>query len=89
MFLFVKMAPGVKYSADIEKAIKASIRSKLSPRHVPSAIHEIGDIPYTINGKKVELAVKKVLNGQDILQKDALRNPECLELFRGLPALDS
>ena len=47
----------------------------------------IGDIPYTINGKKVEIAVRKVIHGEEVKNKEALANPEALELYRDLPQL--
>ena len=54
---------------------------------MPSIILPIGDIPYTINGKKVEIAVKKILKGEDVLNRDALANPESLDLYKNIPAL--
>jgi Acyl-coenzyme A synthetases/AMP-(fatty) acid liga ses len=51
---------------------------------VPSIIIQVPDIPYTINGKKVEIAIKKIIHGQPIGNKDALANPECLEHFKGI-----
>ena len=58
-----------------------------SPQHVPAIILPIDDIPYTINGKKVEIAVKKILKGEDVLNRDALANPESLDLYKNIPAL--
>ena len=51
------------------------IRENLSARHVPEKILKIDDIPYTASGKKVEVAVKRILNGQDVQQRGALVNP--------------
>jgi acetoacetyl-CoA synthetase len=53
-----------------------------SPRHVPTRILIAPDIPYTINGKKVEIAVKKLINGNEVANRDALVNPESLEFFK-------
>ncbi len=47
-------------------------------------IKQVNDVPYTLNGKKVEVAVKKIIHGQDVLNRDALKNPESLEQFRGI-----
>jgi acetoacetyl-CoA synthetase len=80
--LFVKMKPGCVLDEALEKKIRASIRTNCSPRHVPAVILTAPDIPYTINGKKVEVAVKKLIHGQEVKNSDALRNPECLEFYR-------
>jgi len=69
--------------------LKSTIKKTCSPRHVPALILPIDDIPYTINGKKVEIAVKKILKGEDILNRDALANPESLDLYKNIPALKS
>ena len=61
------------------------IRARLSARHVPALILPIIDIPYTVNGKKVEVAVKKILVGEEVKNKGALANPDCLELFKNIP----
>ena len=53
---------------------------------MPSIILPIGDIPYTINGKKVEIAVKKILKGEDVLNRDALANPKSLDLYKNISA---
>jgi acetoacetyl-CoA synthetase len=64
--------------------IKSSIRKNCTPRHVPSIVKSVEDIPYTISGKKVELAVKKVLHGEEVTNKDALGNPEALDCFKDI-----
>ncbi len=87
--LFVKMNTGFDLSEKMEKSIRSAIRSACSPRHVPAIILPIGDIPYTINGKKVEIAVKKIIHGDEALNRDALVNPEALELYKQLSALRS
>jgi len=87
IILFVKLREGVQLSDDLVKRIKATIRQNASPRHVPAKIIAVGDIPYTISGKKVELAVRKVIHGQEVKNKDALANPQSLDLYVDLPEL--
>jgi len=82
VILFVKMKPGYQLDENLIKMIKSHIRSACSPRHVPAVIMTAPDIPYTINGKKVEVAVKKLIHGQEVKNRDALRNAECLEYFK-------
>ncbi|GAB5589527.1 hypothetical protein Unana1_04427 [Umbelopsis nana] len=85
--LFLKMKDNVELTDALIKNIKVKIRSELSPRHVPAFILPIGDIPYTINGKKVEVAVKKIISGQNVLPSGTLVNPESLELYKNIPEL--
>jgi acetoacetyl-CoA synthetase len=82
--LFVELRQGVVLDEGLEKKIKSAIRKGCSPRHVPSIIKEVSGIPYTLNGKKVEVAVKKIIHGEDVLNRDALKNPESLEQFRNI-----
>jgi acetoacetyl-CoA synthetase len=51
---------------------------------VPAIIKAVPDIPYTLNGKKVEIAIKKIIHGMEVKNKDALANPECLDFFEGI-----
>jgi acetoacetyl-CoA synthetase len=81
VILFVKMAPGHELSETLQQEIKKAIATSASPRHVPAKIIAVPDIPYTLNMKKVELAVRKIIHGQEVKNKDALRNPECLDYF--------
>lgn len=85
--LFVKMAEGYELTDEIKEKIKQTLRTNASPRHVPAKIIAVPDIPYTLNMKKVELAVKKVIMGQPVLNKDALKNPESLDYFENIPEL--
>ncbi|MER9170493.1 acetoacetate--CoA ligase [Mesorhizobium australicum] len=85
--LFVRLAAGVKLDDDLEKRIRAKIRGGASPRHVPARIVAVSDIPRTKSGKITELAVRDVVHGRAIKNKEALANPEALELFRDLPQL--
>ena len=80
--LFVKLNEGYSLDETLIKKINANIRTNCSPRHIPAILKAVPDIPYTINGKKVEIAVKKIIHGQDVKNKDALANPECLEYFK-------
>jgi acetoacetyl-CoA synthetase len=85
--LFVKPAEGVELTDDLKNKIRKTIRENASPRHVPAKIVNIPDVPYTLNMKKVELAVKKVIHGQPVTNKDALRNPEALDYYEDIPEL--
>ncbi len=80
--LFVKLNKGFKLTDDLQKQIKINIRNGCSPRHVPEIIKTVPDIPHTFNGKKVEIAVKKIINGEEVMNKDALANPECLDFYK-------
>jgi len=82
--LFLKMDEGAILNDNLINQIKSSIRANCSPRHVPSIIKSVEDIPYTISGKKVELAVKKIIHGEEVTNKDALANPEALECFKDI-----
>jgi acetoacetyl-CoA synthetase len=87
VILFVKMAPGKALDEGVKDRIRKTIRVNASPRHVPSKIIEVPDIPYTLNMKKVELAVKRTIEGSPVTNRDALKNPECLEYFAHLKEL--
>jgi len=85
--LFVQMAPGKELDDDLRQEIRATIRANASPRHVPAKIVAVPDVPYTLNMKKVELAVRKVIHGEPVTNKDALRNPEALDGYADLAEL--
>jgi acetoacetyl-CoA synthetase len=87
VILFVKLAQGVQLTEDLVKKIRNTIRANTTTRHVPAKIIPVDDIPYTINMKKVELAVKNVIHGKPVLNRDALANPEALDLYEDLPEL--
>ncbi len=82
--LFLKMNVGVELNEELINQIKSAIKTNCSPRHVPTIIKSVADIPYTISGKKVELAVKNILQGEIVLNKDALANPESLDCFKDI-----
>ena len=88
VILFVKMAPKHSLTDELANRIKSDIRKNASPRHVPAKIIQAPDIPYTLNMKKVELAVRKVIHGQEVKNKDALKNPEALDFFAELDELN-
>jgi acetoacetyl-CoA synthetase len=85
--LFVRLAPGVALDEDIQKRIRTKIRTGASPRHVPAKIVQVADIPRTKSGKITELAVRDIVHGRAVKNKEALANPEALELFRDLREL--
>ena len=85
--LFVRLRPGVELDAALEKRIRDLIRSNTTPRHVPARIVAVPDIPRTISGKIVELAVRNVIHGRPVKNTDALANPGALEHFRDRPEL--
>ncbi len=87
VILFVKMAEGFQLTQELKNQIRQSIRVNASPRHIPRKIIPVSDIPYTLNMKKVELAVKKVIHKQPVKNRDALRNPESLDAYSGIPDL--
>ncbi|HEX3036660.1 MAG TPA: acetoacetate--CoA ligase [Thermodesulfobacteriota bacterium] len=89
VILFVKLAEGVELTEELENKIRKTIRENASPRHVPAKIIGVKDIPYTINMKKVELAVRNVIHGEPVQNKDALANPESLELYKNIPELQT
>ncbi|CAG2112176.1 unnamed protein product, partial [Medioppia subpectinata] len=80
--LFLKMKNSYQFNSEIVSKIKTLIRDRLSPRHVPSLILQVPDIPYTINGKKIEVAVKMIIAGKEVTNKNAIANPESLEYFK-------
>jgi acetoacetyl-CoA synthetase len=87
VILFVKMSEGVDLTADLIKKIKGTLRQEASPRHVPAKVIAVPDVPYTLNMKKVELAVKKVIQGVEVQNKDALSNPESLDFYADIKEL--
>ncbi|TGK17797.1 acetoacetate--CoA ligase [Leptospira stimsonii] len=86
--LFLKMANGKTLEDSLIQTLKKEIRDKVSPRHVPSKIVAVPDIPYTINMKKVEIAVKRTVQGEPVTNKEALSNPECLEYYKNIKELN-
>lgn len=89
VILFVQLAEGLSLTEELRNRIKRTLRENASPRHVPDKIIAVPEIPYTLNMKKVELAVKKIIQGETVLNRDSLRNPACLDAFADLPELQA
>ncbi|MDG1312385.1 MAG: acetoacetate--CoA ligase [Porticoccaceae bacterium] len=87
--LFVVLRDAVELDDQLVGHIRATIRRETTPRHVPAKVISVKDIPRTISGKIVELAVRKVVHGQPVNNTDALANPEALELFKNLLELNN
>ena len=81
------MNQNYKFNDKLIKKIKSQIKINASPRHVPNKILNVKDIPRTKNGKIVELAVKNIIEGNTIKNKEALANPEILNVFKNLKEL--
>jgi acetoacetyl-CoA synthetase len=85
--LFVRMQPGMQLDDALRTRIQRQIRENVTPHHVPKKIIQVADVPRTISGKITELAVRDVVHGRPVKNREALANPEALELFRDLPEL--
>ncbi len=85
--LFVILKPALTLDDALRERIKKQIRTGASPRHVPARIVQVADIPRTKAGKITELAVRDVVHGRQVKNKEALANPEALELYRGIAEL--
>ncbi|EPT04586.1 hypothetical protein FOMPIDRAFT_1156848 [Fomitopsis schrenkii] len=81
VLLFLKMRPGHPFSDALVNRIRSAIRTALSPRHVPAHISEIEEIPYTVNGKKIEIAVKQIVSGSTLKPSGTVANPDSLKLY--------
>ena len=87
--LFVRLRDQLTLDDTLCAHIRQMIRSNTTPRHVPAKIIQVADIPKTLSGKMVELAVRSVIHGEDVQNKDALANPEALDNFRDIAELNS
>lgn len=87
IILFVTLKAGIILDKDLQERIRAVIKIQASPKHVPAKIIQVPDIPRTMNGKIVELAVRQIIHNQPILNKQVLANPEVLAYFQNLPEL--
>jgi acetoacetyl-CoA synthetase len=85
--LFVRLQPGSALDAALERRLRDDLRVRASPRHVPAKILAVADIPRTMNGKIVELAVREAIHGRPVGNRDALANPEALAYFTARPEL--
>ena len=86
--LFVRLREGEELDDALRARICSEIRQNTTPRHVPAKVIQVEDIPRTKSGKIVELAVRKIVHGEPVLNREALANPEALDLFANLPELD-
>lgn len=86
IILFVQLSPGCSLTKELKDKIRKALREDASPRHVPALILETPSIPYTFNMKKVESAVRNIINGKPVSNRDALTNPESLEYFERISA---
>ncbi|MDX1588844.1 MAG: acetoacetate--CoA ligase [Oleiphilaceae bacterium] len=86
--LFVRLREGVALDEALCQTIRQTIRAHTTPRHVPARILQVPDIPRTLSGKIVELAVRNVVHGEPVKNQDALANPEALDHFRNRPELN-
>ncbi|WP_134546297.1 acetoacetate--CoA ligase, partial [Pseudomonas aeruginosa] len=87
VLLFVRLRDGVRLDEPLRVRIRQTIRANATPRHVPAKIIQVADIPRTLSGKIVELAVRNVIHGRPVKNTDALANPQALELYRDLAEL--
>jgi acetoacetyl-CoA synthetase len=87
--LFVRLASGTTLDAALERRIRDRIRANATVRHVPAKIIQVAEIPRTKSGKIVELAVRDVIHDRPVKNREALANPEALDLYRGLAELQS
>jgi acetoacetyl-CoA synthetase len=87
VILFVQLPEGEQLTEALKQKVRDTIRTLASPRHVPSKIIAVPGIPYTLNMKKVEMAVKKVIDGKPVLNKDALSNPDILDFYANIKEL--
>ncbi len=85
--LFVCLRHGLTLDEALVARIRKRIRDNTSPRHVPAKVIQVADIPRTINGKITELAVRDVIHGRPVKNREALANPEALELYKDMPEL--
>jgi len=87
VILFVVLREGIQLNEALVSEIKQVIRTNTTPRHVPAKVIQVADIPRTISGKIVELAVRNVIHDEPVKNTDALKNPEALDFFKGLEEL--
>ena len=87
--LFVRLRAGLTLDEALIQKIKTQIRSNTTPRHVPAKILQVADIPRTKSGKIVELAVRNIVHGRAIKNREALANPDALDLYKDRPELQS
>ena len=87
LYLFVVLAPGAVLDTTLRRRIATEVRRELSPRHVPDQISSVPAVPRTLNGKKLEVPVKRLLLGalpESVASRDTLANPSALDAFAAL-----
>ncbi|MCY6383264.1 acetoacetate--CoA ligase [Hoeflea prorocentri] len=82
--LCLKPAEGVTVTPDLVKTLRRDIRTQASPRHVPARVHVVSDVPYTVNGKRVESAARTTVAGETVKNLGSIANPDCLAEYAGL-----
>ena len=85
--LFVRLRDGCELDDALVDRIRDQVRRNATPRHVPARVVQVADIPRTKNGKIVELAVRSVVHGRPVANREALANPETLDLYVDIPEL--
>ena len=81
IILFIVLKEGYQLKDELKTKIKKTLKEQRSPRHIPSEIYQVSDIPRTLNGKKVEISVTKIIHNEEVSNRDAIANPESLEQF--------
>jgi acetoacetyl-CoA synthetase len=84
LLLFLVLSSGCDCNDELREAICARLRAELSPRYVPDAIFSVPEIPHTLNGKKLEVPVKRLFEGMSLtkaISREAVANPGCLQYF--------
>ena len=89
IILFVILRSGYTLDEELIKRIREKIRSGASPRHIPAKVMQVTDIPRTVSGKITEIAITDVIHGREVKNREALANPEALDLYKDLPELQS
>jgi acetoacetyl-CoA synthetase len=89
VILFVRLREGIELNDALIKEIRSVIRANTTPRHVPAKVLAVTDIPRTISGKIVELAVRNIIHGKPVKNQDALANPEALQQFENRAELQA
>jgi acetoacetyl-CoA synthetase len=89
LILFVKMTEGRNLDDGLVQDLRNRLKTEASPRHVPSKVIQVPDIPYTLNMKKVEIAVKNLMESKPVTNREALINPECLDFYANIDVLEN
>ena len=87
LVLFVVLCEGVSLDEALASRIKGHLRANASPRHVPAKIIQVAAVPRTRSGKLVELAVRDIVHGRPVANREVLDDPSVLDLYRDIPAL--